>query len=48
MSWVPNNGEQYLDFPALGKWIKTLSDAHDDWFCLEDIGVSRHGDRFCL
>ena len=43
MSWVPYNGEQYLDFPALEKWLKTLSDAHEDWFRLEEIGVSRHG-----
>lgn len=42
MTWIPYNGQQYLDFPALESWLKSLSDAHSDWVRCSEIGRSRH------
>ena len=43
MSWIPYNGEQYLDFPSLKTWLEALVEAHSDWFRIMEIGQSRHG-----
>lgn len=43
MSWEPYNGREYLDFPSIEEWCKSLSDAFPEWFRLEEIGQSREG-----
>lgn len=48
MAWIPYNGDEYLDFPAVESWCRALAEAHPDWFQIQDIGQSRHGKSIFL